>query len=183
MRKPWLGQCGAVDCQRLQRNERMKVYLRKKRAEYRLRGESYDFRNLSPEQRVERVAALKQLLADLEDLEPGRASRSRARIHEKRRQQKQHEGAELFTSQEIFERDGWVCGICGVPVDSSLKHPDPRSASIDHVIPLWAGGPHTRDNVQLAHLECNVEKRCRLLDVECEESSLRWMPSDTSPPG
>lgn len=69
---------------------------------------------------------------------------------------------EVFTSPEIYERDEWVCGICDNPVDPELAYPDPFSPSLDHIIPLSKRGPHTRANVQLAHLLCNVRKRDRL---------------------
>src|SRR5690606_12121237 len=36
----------------------------------------------------------------------------------------------------IGDRDDWICGICHLPVDSSLQYPDPGSPSLDHVIPL-----------------------------------------------
>jgi hypothetical protein len=35
---------------------------------------------------------------------------------------------------------------------------DPLSASIDHVVAVAAGGTHTRGNVQIAHLFCNLDK-------------------------
>ncbi|WP_158070491.1 HNH endonuclease [Streptomyces luteocolor] len=35
------------------------------------------------------------------------------------------------------------------------------SPSLDHVIPLSRGGSHRRDNVQLAHLRCNLRKNNR----------------------
>lgn len=69
---------------------------------------------------------------------------------------------EKFSDAEIFERDGWVCGICCGPVDAVLGHPDPMSKSIDHVIPISKGGHHSRANVQLAHLTCNVHKQASL---------------------
>jgi hypothetical protein len=34
----------------------------------------------------------------------------------------------------------------------------PLSASIDHIVPVAAGGTHTRANVQIAHLFCNQHK-------------------------
>lgn len=34
----------------------------------------------------------------------------------------------------------------------------PLSASIDHIVPIAKGGSHTRENVQIAHLFCNIEK-------------------------
>lgn len=62
----------------------------------------------------------------------------------------------------VFERDGEICQLCGEPIDLDLSHPDPRSASIDHVIPLAHGGAHTYENCQAAHLICNILKSDRL---------------------
>lgn len=62
---------------------------------------------------------------------------------------------------EIFQRDGWVCGLCGLPVDPELRYPHPRSKSLDHIIPLSKGGDHGPHNVQLAHLHCNLRKSDR----------------------
>lgn len=61
----------------------------------------------------------------------------------------------------IYERDAWTCQLCEAPVDPSLRHPDPMSASIDHIVPLALGGAHVRENVQLAHLRCNISKGAR----------------------
>ena len=66
--------------------------------------------------------------------------------------------AESFSYREVFERDGWVCGICCEPVDSALEYPHPMSKSLDHVVPLSRGGSHSRGNAQLAHLSCNLRK-------------------------
>lgn len=70
--------------------------------------------------------------------------------------------AELFTTAEIFERDGWICGVCTKPVDRALKWPDRQSPSLDHIVPLTRGGHHVRANVQLAHLVCNMRKGASL---------------------
>ena len=49
-----------------------------------------------------------------------------------------------------------VCGICGQPVDFSLKYPHPLSPCIDHIIPIAKGGhPSDLENLQLAHWTCN----------------------------
>lgn len=76
---------------------------------------------------------------------------------------------EPFTKHDVGERDGWICGLCGERVDPTLEAwvdgtwvQELRSASIDHVTPLALGGAHTLDNVQIAHLECNVDKGARL---------------------
>ncbi len=61
----------------------------------------------------------------------------------------------------LGERDGWTCGICHEPVDRTLRHPDPMSASHDHVVSLVKGGDHSYANSQLAHLVCNLRKKDR----------------------
>lgn len=70
-------------------------------------------------------------------------------------------GSQRIKSIEIYERDAWLCGICGGPVDASRKQPDPLSASIDHIVPIIRGGEHSRLNVQCAHLGCNSRKGAR----------------------
>ena len=64
--------------------------------------------------------------------------------------------SERVSHRAVFERDNWVCGLCGDPVDPSVKWPSLMSASLDHVVPLARGGSHTYDNVQLAHSGCNI---------------------------
>lgn len=58
---------------------------------------------------------------------------------------------------EIRQRDADTCGLCGDPVGNE-RWPHPLSPSLDHVVPLSRGGAHDPDNVQLAHLSCNVRK-------------------------
>lgn len=65
---------------------------------------------------------------------------------------------------EVFARDDGNCWICALPVDFALAYPNPLSRSLDHVIPLSKGGPHTMANVALAHLRCNISKKDRLLE-------------------
>lgn len=56
-----------------------------------------------------------------------------------------------------------VCGICGKPVDKSLKYPHPMSATVDHIIPVSKrGDPVSIDNLQLAHRYCNRMKSDKL---------------------
>lgn len=69
---------------------------------------------------------------------------------------------EDFTSVEIFNRDNWTCYICADPVNKAPNCFDPRSATVDHVIPLSKGGQHTRDNVKCACLRCNSSKQDRV---------------------
>lgn len=74
-----------------------------------------------------------------------------------------------------------VCGICGKPVDFSLKTPHPLSPCVDHIIPVSKGGhPSDLDNLQLAHMTCNRQKSDKLIvrtvNVEQEVISNRILP-------
>ncbi len=64
---------------------------------------------------------------------------------------------------DVFERSGWICGLCDDPVDQDLRYPDPLSASLDHIVPGPFGGRHEDSNVQLAHLVCNKRKGNQLI--------------------
>lgn len=56
-----------------------------------------------------------------------------------------------------------ICGICGRPVDMTLKSPHPMSPCIDHIIPINKGGhPSDIENLQLAHWSCNRNKSDKL---------------------
>ena len=58
-----------------------------------------------------------------------------------------------------------ICGICGKPVDMSLRYPHPMSPTVDHIIPVSKGGhPSDISNLQLAHRCCNRQKADRLVD-------------------
>lgn len=59
---------------------------------------------------------------------------------------------ELVKPLDIFERDGWICHICGEPVD-------PADASLDHVVPIARGGQHTAENLACSHRTCNFAKK------------------------
>lgn len=57
-----------------------------------------------------------------------------------------------------------ICGICGLPVDKTLKYPHPMSPCIDHIIPIDRGGhPSDISNLQLAHWKCNRAKSNKLI--------------------
>ncbi len=84
--------------------------------------------------------------------------------HRRRRARKQ--GAEVgpIDLEVVWLRDEGKCWICGRVVDGKATNPAPLSGSLDHVIPLAAGGAHNMSNVALAHLRCNIQKKDRLLD-------------------
>jgi 5-methylcytosine-specific restriction endonuclease McrA len=59
---------------------------------------------------------------------------------------------------EIVERDGYRCGLCCTLVTMSKVIPHPKAPTIDHIVPLSAGGDDTKANVQLACFLCNSIK-------------------------
>lgn len=95
---------------------------------------------------------------------PCRVKAQRARLRRfkyLRRARQRSARAERFLCQEIFERDRWQCGICRKPIDSTLGYPDPKSVSLDHIVPVSQGGEHTRANVRASHLSCNLKRGAR----------------------
>jgi 5-methylcytosine-specific restriction endonuclease McrA len=73
---------------------------------------------------------------------------------------------EEFTYEQVYERDGTHCQICGAPVvigwDRFVLGYNPLAAHVDHIVPLSRGGSHTLENVQLACAFCNQSKKDRL---------------------
>ena len=73
-----------------------------------------------------------------------------------------HQGQMETNRRRIYASQN-ICGICGKPVDKSLKFPHPMSKTIDHIILINKGGhPSDLDNLQLAHLCCNRQKSDKL---------------------
>lgn len=58
----------------------------------------------------------------------------------------------------ILARDGNVCHLCRTAIDLALRFPHPLSLTIDHFIPISAGGSDEMENLRPAHLSCNVLK-------------------------
>ena len=71
---------------------------------------------------------------------------------------KRENNHEPYQNNYIFERDNWICGICGRKINKRLKYPNPLCASIDHIVPLSKGGDDRPVNVQASHLRCNLGK-------------------------
>lgn len=55
---------------------------------------------------------------------------------------------------KVLAGDDLICAWCGLPIDKSLKAPDPMSPSADHIVPVAAGGSN-RGPLQPMHLGCN----------------------------
>lgn len=57
----------------------------------------------------------------------------------------------------IYERGGWVCGICGDDVDRALIGSRSQwRPSLDHIVPVSRGGSDAPENLRLAHFWCNA---------------------------
>ena len=65
---------------------------------------------------------------------------------------------EKFTLEEVGDRDGWRCHLCSKRVNPTIANPDPRAPTIDHLIPVAAGGVDELSNVALAHRSCNCSR-------------------------
>lgn len=81
------------------------------------------------------------------------------RAHKDTREARQRGATiERVHRQRVYERDGWVCQLCRRPVKRDAQVPHPLAPTLDHIIPLAAGGAHAYANVQLAHFLCNSTK-------------------------
>lgn len=69
---------------------------------------------------------------------------------------------ELVEPLEVFKRDDWICQICFKSVNPKSIDPyDSQRVTLDHRLPIALGGPHTKTNLQTAHLRCNISKGAR----------------------
>lgn len=62
--------------------------------------------------------------------------------------------------RESVRRRRDPCHLCGHPIDYTLDWPDPKSFTVDHIIPLTHAPDLARDrnNTAAAHLDCNSSK-------------------------
>lgn len=93
---------------------------------------------------------------------------------------------------EVYKRDGWTCGICGLPTlrDVSVDSYHPMMAVLDHIDARAMGGDHSMENVQTAHHACNSFKRdlsaAELAEYQEENRQIiravdNWGPERVSP--
>jgi 5-methylcytosine-specific restriction endonuclease McrA len=65
---------------------------------------------------------------------------------------------EPYEPSAIFERDGWSCWLCGRGLDPDAPINQPAAPTVDHVVPLAAGGPDTPANLRAACRSCNSRR-------------------------
>jgi 5-methylcytosine-specific restriction endonuclease McrA len=58
---------------------------------------------------------------------------------------------DLIDLRTVYAHHKGLCGICHQPVSID-------TFTIDHIVPVSRGGPHLFENLQPAHLACNVKK-------------------------
>ena len=71
---------------------------------------------------------------------------------------------ETITRPSVFEKEQGKCYLC--EVETHLERTDvgyqPKLATVDHIIPISRGGPHTWENVRNCCLKCNITKHDRI---------------------
>jgi 5-methylcytosine-specific restriction endonuclease McrA len=150
MANPRRKQCGKDDCKRAHQAARMREFYASHKA---TTGQTYNARY--HEQRRVADKSYRERTPHWRQRHPVMALEVDAR---RGRRLAYNGAAEAFTHGEIFERDGWLCGLCQESIDPALAYPDPMSASLDHVTPLSKGGTHARANVRATHLTCNLKR-------------------------
>ena len=76
----------------------------------------------------------------------------------KRRAIKQKSKIEDFTHKAIFERDNYKCQLCGKKTRPEYSQYHPSYPNLDHIVPLFKGGDHTKLNTQCVCKQCNAIK-------------------------
>lgn len=74
-------------------------------------------------------------------------------------------GGPVIDRLAVFERDRWVCYLCGKKVARNPRNPLEK-ASVDHMFPIVLGGHHSWENVRTTHLRCNLAKSDSLFTAE-----------------
>lgn len=78
-------------------------------------------------------------------------------LHNRRQSSKRRSyKSEPYNFTEILQKYDSTCILCKSKIDITIAWPDPRSLTVEHIIPLALGGTDTADNVAPAHFHCNI---------------------------
>lgn len=81
----------------------------------------------------------------------------------KRRALKLNAPIENFSHIEVFERDNYICQLCGRKTRPDYKNYNhAKYPNLDHIIPLSKGGGHTKLNTQCVCHQCNMQKNNKI---------------------
>ena len=90
---------------------------------------------------------------------------AKERLREERRQNKDRRRARKKNAfvanvyrKKVFEADGYRCHLCNKKTDPTKPAPHPKAPTVDHIIPLAAGGTHEPSNCRTACFLCNSRK-------------------------
>ena len=132
--------------------ERGKIYYRKNKDQIAARLKPYN-RQYLQDHKDERAAYSKKYRQSKQ----GR--RAMGRAYHKYRALKLNAKSEAFAPDEIFERDGYICQLCGRKTRPDYKNYNHSLyPNLDHIVPLSRRGANTRKNTQCLCHQCNVRK-------------------------
>lgn len=72
---------------------------------------------------------------------------------------------------DILRRDNYTCQMCGRTIILNERPRRWNGPSIDHIEWLSSGGDHTMENVQAAHLGCNIQEGYRFHEARTTKSA------------
>ena len=94
--------------------------------------------------------------------EASREAKRTARLKGKAR--KRAATVESVNPTRVFERDGWLCHLCGGKTDRAKRGTyHPKAPELDHIVPLAKGGAHSYANTACAHRKCNAAKSDKIM--------------------
>lgn len=73
----------------------------------------------------------------------------------------------------LWLRSGGTCVVCLGPVDRALRYPHPGCLTVEHIVPLAAGGDGSETNLAISHFACNRQKGTTLLANMSDRPFLR----------
>ncbi|HZF69386.1 HNH endonuclease signature motif containing protein [Sulfuricurvum sp.] len=80
---------------------------------------------------------------------------------------------ESVTLRRVFEKHGGICQGCQDPTVLGIHPQVPKSATIEHIIPISMGGEHTWENVTLLCYECNRLQNEKIQKQEAQRTKTK----------
>ncbi len=88
---------------------------------------------------------------------------NRRRAASRRRARVRGLPVDLYTLEDLLERDGTKCVLCGEELDLTTAYPEPLAPTVEHLeCIVWPGSPgDVLSNVAVSHWDCNNKRRTR----------------------